>query len=104
MNLVDYLIIAAILLLISLIVVRINKKDFVIKINKFIQCFGGKNNIINVEENMSRINVKVKDPSIVDKDGIQKLGAKGIVEIQDEFKIILGPNSKKIRKYLKDLK
>ena len=46
----------------------------------------GKNNIINVESNMSRLNVKVKDTSIVNKDGIEKLGAKGIVEIDNELK------------------
>lgn len=100
----DYLIILFVLILISIIVVKINKKDFNIKINKLIQYLGGKENILNVNENMSRLNVKVKDPTIVDKDGIQKLGAKGIVEVDNDFKIILGPNSHKLKKFMKDLK
>ena len=100
----DYLIIFAILILISIIVIKINKKDFTIKINKLIEYLGGKENILEVNENMSRLNVRVKNTEIVNKDAIQKLGAKGIVEIDNEFKIILGPNSKKLKKYIKDLK
>lgn len=100
----QYLIIIAVLILIASIVVKINKKDFAIKINKLIQYLGGKENILDVETNMSRLKVIVKDTSVVDKDGIQKLGAKGIVEIDNQLKIIFGPNSKQLKKYIKDLK
>lgn len=100
----QYLIIIGVLIIIAAIVVKINKKDFAIKINKLIQCLGGKENILDVETNMSRLKVLVKDTSIVDKDGIQKLGAKGIVEIDNQLKIIFGPNSKQLKKYIKDLK
>lgn len=100
----EYLIILIILILISIIVIRINKKDFAVKINKLVQYLGGKDNIISVEKNMSRLNVKVKDTSLVNKDAIEKMGAKGIVEIENELKIILGPNSGQIKKYIKDLK
>ena len=100
----EYIIIAVLLLLISVIVIRINKKDFTIKINKLIRFLGGKENIIDVTKNMSRLNVKVKDTSKVDKNAIEKLGAKGIVEVDNELKIILGPNSKQLKKYIKDLK
>ena len=100
---IEYLIIFAILILISIIVIKINKKDFTIKINKLIEYLGGKNNIINVESNMSRLNVKVKDTSIVNKDGIEKLGAKGIVEIDNQLKIILGPESKQLKKYIDEI-
>ncbi len=104
MDYIEYLIIIAVLILISIIVIKINKKDFTIKINKLINYLGGKDNIIEVNENLSRLNIKVKDPSLVDKDGITKLGAKGIVEVENEFKIILGPNSKRLKAYMKDLK
>ena len=53
---------------------------------------------------MSRLKVRVKDTSIVDKDAIQRLGAKGIVEVDNELKIILDANSKNIKKYISDLK
>ena len=100
----QYVIIFVILVLISIIVIKINKKDFRVEINKLITFLGGKENIIDVETNLSRLKVVVKDTSIVNKDGIQKLGAKGIVEIENQLKIIFGPNSKQLKKYIKDLK
>ena len=50
------------------------------------------------------LKVILKNIEIVDKEGIQKLGAKGIVEIDNQLKIIFGPNSKQLKKYLSDLK
>ncbi len=100
----QYIIIFVVLILISIIVIKINKKDFRVEINKLITFLGGKENIIDVETNLSRLKVTVKDTSIVNKDGIQKLGAKGIVEIENQLKIIFGPNSKQLKRYIKDLK
>jgi len=100
----QYIAIFCILILISLVVLKISKKDFSIEINKLIQCLGGKDNIIDSEVNMSRLKVILKNIEIVDKEGIQKLGAKGIVEIDNQLKIIFGPNSKQLKKYLSDLK
>lgn len=100
----QYIIIIAILLVISIIALKITKKDFSIEINKLIQYLGGKENIINVEINMSRVKVTLKDTSIVNKEGIQKLGAKGIVEIDNQLKILFGSDARKLKKYLVDLK
>ena len=101
---IQYLIIAAILILISFIVIKMTKKDFHLEINKLLQCLGGKENIIDSQINLSRLKVTLRDTSIVDKEGIRKLGAKGIVEIDNQLKIILGPNSKQLKKYMADLK
>ena len=100
----QYIVIVAVLLLISLIVIKMRRKDFSIEINKLIQYLGGKENILDSQINLSRLKVTLKDVSIVNKEGIQKLGAKGIVEIDNELKIILGPNSKQLKKYMSDLK
>ena len=100
----EYIIIIAILILISIIIIRINRKDFKIEINKLIQYLGGKDNILQADYHMSRLKVKVKDTSIVDKNAIQRLGAKGIVEVDNELKIILDSNSKNLKKYISDLK
>ena len=100
----QYLIILAVLIIISLIIVKLRKKDFSLEINKLIQCLGGKENILDVEVNMSRLKVTLKDMEIVDKDGIQKLGARGIVEVDNQLKIIFGANSKELKKYIVDLK
>ena len=100
----SYLIIVFVLFIISLVIIKIKRKDFHIEINKLIQYLGGLDNIIDSQINLSRLKVTVKDTSIVNKEGIQKLGAKGIVEIDNELKIILGPNSKQLKKYMAVLK
>ena len=100
----QYLIIIAVLLLISLVIIKMRRNDFHVEINKLIQYLGGKENILDAQINLSRLRVTLKDTSIVNKEGIQKLGAKGIVEIDNQLKIILGPNSKQLKKYMVDLK
>ena len=100
----QYLIIIAVFLLISLVIIKMRRNDFHVEINKLIQYLGGKENILDAQINLSRLRVTLKDTSIVNKEGIQKLGAKGIVEIDNQLKIILGPNSKQLKKYMADLK
>ncbi len=100
----QYLIILAILLFIVIIVLKANKKDFHIEANKLVDYLGGKDNIISMEVNMSRFKVTLNDVSKVNKEAIQKLGAKGIVEIDNQLKIILGPNAKPLLKYIDELK
>ena len=100
----QYLIIFFVLFIISLVIVKLNKKNFTFEINKLVQCLGGKDNILDSEVNMSRLKVTLKDISLVDKDGIQRLGAKGIVEIDNKLKIIFGPNAKTLKKYISEMK
>ena len=102
--LIQYGIIFLVLVFILLIVLKATKKDFHVEANKLIDYLGGKDNIISMEVNMSRFKVTLRDVSIVNKEGIQKMGAKGIVEIDNQLKIILGPNAKQLEKYIDDLK
>ena len=46
----------------------------------------------------------IKDITKANKEGILKLGAKGVVEIDDQLKIILGSDAKKLKKYIDELK
>ena len=100
----QYLIILTVLIIISLVVVKLNKKNFTYEINKLVQYLGGKENIIDTEVNMSRLKVTLKDVTLADKEAIQRLGARGIVEIDNQLKIILGSNSKQLKKYIDELK
>ncbi len=102
-NMIQYIIIAIILVIISLVVLKLNKRNFNVEANKLITFLGGKDNIVNAECNMSRFKVILKDVSLADKDAIQKLGAKGIVEIDNQLKIIFGKNAKQLKKYIEDL-
>lgn len=103
MDILQYVIIVAVLLLIALVVIKINKRDFDVQVNKLIQYLGGKDNIINAECNMSRFKVILRDVTKADKDGIQKLGAQGIVEIDNTLKIVFGKDAKQLKKYIDDM-
>lgn len=100
---IEYIIITVIMFLIALAIVKSGKKDFHIEANKLVEYLGGKDNLISYEVNLSRFKVVLKDVTIVDKDAIQKLGARGIVEIDNQLKIILGPNAKVLKKYIDNL-
>ncbi len=99
----QYIIIAIFLFLIVLIINKLSKKGFDIEANKLISYLGGKDNIINTECNMSRLKVILKDVSLADKEAIQKLGAKGVVEIDNQIKIIFDKKAKALKKYIEDL-
>ena len=98
-----YVIIILVLIFISLIVVKLMQKDFHLEANKLLGYLGGKDNIINAECNLSRSQVILKDVSIVDKEAITKLGAKGIVEIDNQLKIIFGKDARQLKKYIDQL-
>ncbi len=100
---IEYIIIIVALILISLIIMKLMKKDFSVEANKLIGYLGGKDNIINAECNMSRFKVILKDVSKVDKEAIQKLGAKGIVEIDNQLKIIFGKDARALKKYIDEI-
>jgi len=100
----QYIIIIVVLVIVLLAILKANKKDVDIDLNKLVEYLGGKDNIIDTENTLSRFKVTLKDVTKANKEGIQKLGAKGIVEIDNQLKIILGPNSKQLKKYIDDLK
>ena len=100
----DYIIIAVFLLIILLAILKASKKDAGLDFNKLVEYLGGKENIIDTEINLSRFKVTLKDVSKANKDGIMKLGAKGVVEIDDQLKIIFGKDAKRLKRYIDDLK
>ena len=100
----QYGLIAVVLIIISLLIIKLNHKNFNLEVNKLVQFLGGKDNIIDTEVNMSRFKVTLRDITIVDKEGIQKLGAKGIVEIDNQLKIIFGPEARNLKKYISEIK
>lgn len=100
----EYLIIAVVLIIVALVAFKVTGKNFDEEMNKLVQYLGGKDNIIDCEMNMSRFKVTLKDVSKANKDGIQKLGAKGIVEIDNQLKIVFDKNARALKKYIKDLR
>jgi len=103
-NVWQYIIIIVILLIIGISIIKANQKDFKLEANKLVEYLGGKDNILEYEINKSRFIVTLKDVSIVNKEGIQKIGAQGIVEIDNQLKIILGDKTEKLKKFIDALK
>ena len=103
-NLWQYIIIFVILLIIAISIVRSKQADFKLEANKLVEYLGGKDNIISFETNKSRFVVELKDINLVNKEGIQKIGAQGIVELDNKLKIILGEDAQKIEKFINQLK
>ena len=101
---VEYIIITLICLVIAIAIVRSKRKDFKLEANKLVMLLGGKDNVIDYQFNKSRFIVNLKDVSKANKEGIQRMGAQGIVEIDKKLKIILGSSAKQIKKYINDLK
>ena len=100
----QYIIIIVILLIVALAIIKSNKKDLKLELNKLVEYLGGKDNILETEVEMSRFKVTLKDITKANKEGIIKLGAKGVVEIDDQLKIILGNNAKQLKKYIDEIK
>ena len=99
-----YIIIAIIFIIILFAILKSMKKDAHLEINKLVEYLGGSDNIVSSDYNLSRFVVTLRDSSLVNKEAIQKLGAKGIVEIDNQLKIILGNNSRALKKYIDALK
>jgi len=99
----EYVIIILILVLVLFVVLKTNKKDFLLEANKLVEYLGGKNNIILTEVSVSRLKVTLKDVTKVNKDAIQKLGAQGVVEIENQVKIIFAKEAKELKKCIEQL-
>ena len=100
----EYIIIIIVCLVIAIAIVRSKRKDFKLEANKLVMLLGGKDNVIDYQVNKSRFVVNLKDVSKANKEAIQRMGAQGIVEIDNQLKIILGENAKQIEKYINELK
>ena len=104
MEFVQYIIIIVLAILIALAVSKAISKDAKIEVNKLVEYLGGKDNIVNYEVNKSRFVVTLKDITKVNKENIQKMGAQGMVEIDNQLKIILGNDAQALKKQIDALK
>ena len=100
----EYIIIVVVSLLIAFAIIKSKKKDFKMEANRLVSYLGGKENIIEYEASKSRFIVTLKDVDKVNKEAIQKMGAQGILEIENQLKIIIGEEAKQLKKYIDELK
>ena len=100
----EYIVIIVVLVIVALAIAKSTKKGFKLEVNKLVNLLGGMDNIIDTEVDMSRFKVTLKDINKANKDGILKLGAKGVVEIDNQLKIILGNNARELKRYIDEIK
>ena len=100
----QYVFIIVVFLIIAFAIVKSNRKDVALEFNKLVELLGGKDNILETELEMSRFKVTLKDITKANKEGIIKLGAQGVVEIDDQLKIIFGNDARQLKKYIRELK
>ncbi len=104
MEYLQYLIIIVVLIIIGLAIIKSKNKNFKIEANKLVEYLGGRDNIIEYNYTKSRLKVTVKNTELVNKESIQKLGAQGIVEVDNQIKIILGEDARQLIRYIDELK
>ena len=104
MEYIQYIIIIIITIIIAFAIIKSKNKNFKIEANKLVEYLGGRENIIDYNFTKSRLTVKLKNTEIVNKESIQKLGAQGIVEVDNQLKIILGEDARQLKKYIDELK
>ena len=104
MEYIQYLIIIIVLVIVAFAILKSKNKNFKLEANKLVEYLGGRDNIVSMDYTLSRFIVTLRDVEKANKEAIQKLGAKGIVEIDSQLKIILGSNSKQLKKYINDMK
>ena len=104
MEYLQYIIIAIVMVIIAFAIIKSKNKNFKIEANKLVVYLGGRENIISYSCTKSRMVVNLKDVSLVNKDMIQKLGAQGIVEIENQLKIIFGDDARQLIRYIDELK
>ena len=100
----QYLFIIVFFLIIAFAIAKSNRKDLALEFNKLVELLGGMDNILETELEMSRFKVTLKDITKANKEGIIKLGAQGVVEIDDQLKIIFGNDAKQLKKYIREIK
>ena len=104
MEYLQYLVIIIIMVIIAFAIIKSKNKNFKIEANKLVVYLGGRDNIVEYAYNKSRLTVRLKDVSLANKEGIQKLGAQGIVEVDDQLKIILGDDARLLIRYIDELR
>ncbi|AUX93534.1 glucose PTS transporter subunit EIIB [Mixta gaviniae] len=69
-------------------------------LERLMRCFGGRDNIRQVDACLTRLRVTVASLAAVDTAGLQQAGAIGVVILGDEVHAIFGTQSDRLRQLL----
>ena len=69
-------------------------------LESLMRCFGGRDNIVQVDACLTRLRVTVKSLAQVDNHGLQQAGALGVVILGHEVHAIFGRQSDRLRELM----
>lgn len=70
----------------------------------YLAIIGGAGNIVNVDSCITRLRLTLKDSSMVDEGGAKRLGASGVIRLnQQNVQIVIGPKAELIAEEIKHL-
>lgn len=72
------------------------------EVENIINAIGGKTNYVSNNATINSIKIVLKDVSLVDKDAIKKMGAKGIMMGQNDITCLFGDYSKKLSEQINE--
>ncbi|CAM3889332.1 glucose-specific PTS transporter subunit IIBC [Alkalicoccus chagannorensis] len=68
-----------------------------------LKAFGGQENLTYLDACITRLRISVNDVESVDKDRLKKLGASGVMQINNNIQAIFGPRSETIKGQMQDI-
>ncbi len=102
----EFIVLLAIIIIIGIIAYfKLRKQEKGIGVaasNDLISALGGVDNIVSCQNQVSRLNVIVKNIDVVETEKIMNLGAKGAFVSNDKVQIMLGDNAKEITDKLRE--
>ncbi len=102
----EFIVLLAIIIIIGIIAYfKLRKQEKGISVassNDLISALGGVDNIVSCQNQVSRLNVIVKNIDVVETEKIMNLGAKGAFVSNDKVQIMLGDNAKEITDKLRE--
>ena len=97
---ITYGIIIIVLIIISLIVIRVTRRDFKIEANKLIGYLGGKDNIVSKQIAGSRVAVVLKDYSLINEAQLKEVGVASFIKMSNKITLVIKGDSSSFFKAL----
>ena len=82
--------------------IKLEHTNYQYMAKKILQNVGGKENVEEVENCVTRLRLELKDGSLVNEENIKKTGANGVIRFSDtSVQIIIGTEVNKVAKEFK---
>lgn len=98
---------AALIIFIIVLILKRNRKSSSQKeedeFNLLVNSLGGRNNILSITNSRSRINLKLKNPSLIDRDSLRKCGVTSIVNMSEKISLVFSNDASKTAQKIENL-